>query len=116
MQKWTKGFSKKGRNYKELQTHDSNYYAANVYNARILNQIQSEIEKIFWNSHIGFRRNRSTITQILTIRQIIERVRENNLDATLVLVDITKAFDSTAREKMEQILLAYGLPKELLPL
>ena len=32
--------------------------------------------------------------------------------ATLLFVDFTKAFDSIHREKMEQILLAYGLPKE----
>ena len=31
---------------------------------------------------------------------------------TLLFVDFTKAFDSIHKEKMEQILLAYGLPKE----
>ena len=31
---------------------------------------------------------------------------------TLLFVDFAKAFDSIHREKMEQILLAYGLPKE----
>ena len=35
-----------------------------------------------------------------------------NLEATILLVNFTKAFDSTHRGKMEQILLAYGLPKE----
>ena len=36
----------------------------------------------------------------------------NNLQATLILVDFTKVFDSIHRGKMEQILLAYGIPKE----
>ena len=35
-----------------------------------------------------------------------------NLLVTLLFVDITKAFDSNHGEKMEQILLGYGLPKE----
>ena len=35
-----------------------------------------------------------------------------NLQATLLFVHFTKAFDSIHRRKMEQILLAYGLPKE----
>ena len=35
-----------------------------------------------------------------------------NLQVTLLFVDFTKAFDSIHRGKMEQILLAYGLPKE----
>ena len=34
------------------------------------------------------------------------------MQATLLLVDFTKIFDSIHRGKMEQILLAYGLPKE----
>ena len=37
---------------------------------------------------------------------------QKNLPVTLLFVDFTKAFDSIHRGKMEQILLAYGLPKE----
>ena len=51
-------------------------------------------------------------SQILTIRRILEGVRAKNLQVTLIFVDFTKAFDSIHREKMEQILLAYGIPKE----
>ena len=39
-------------------------------------------------------------------------LRAKNLQATLLFVDFTKAFDSIHRGKMEQILLAYSLPKE----
>ena len=34
------------------------------------------------------------------------------LEATILLVDFAKSFDSIHRGKMEQIRLAYGLPKE----
>ena len=51
-------------------------------------------------------------SQILTIRRILEGVRAKNLQATLIFVDFTKPFDSIHRGKMEQILLAYGIPKE----
>ncbi len=34
---------------------------------------------------------------------------QKNLQATILFVDFTKAFDSIHREKMEQILHAYGL-------
>ena len=60
----------------------------------------------------GFRRNRSTTSKILTTSRILEDVRVKNLLVTLLFVDFTKAFDSIHRGKMEQILLAYGLPKE----
>ena len=53
-----------------------------------------------------------TTSQILTICQILEGVHAKNLEATLLFVDFSKAFDLIHREKMVQILLAYGLPKE----
>ena len=40
---------------------------------------------------------------------------QKNLQTTLLFVDFTKAFDSIHRGKMEQILLAHGLPKETVP-
>ena len=61
---------------------------------------------------ILFQRHRSTTSQILTIRRILEGACAKNLQATILFVDFTKAFDSIHRGKMEQILLAYGLPKE----
>ena len=57
----------------------------------------------------------SIINIILTIRRILEGVRakkKKNLQATLLFVDFTKAFNSIHKGKIEQILLAYGLPKE----
>ena len=48
----------------------------------------------------------------MTIRRILEGIRVKNLQATLLFVNFTKAFDSIHKEKMEQILLEYGLPKE----
>ena len=48
----------------------------------------------------------------MTIRRIIEGVRAKNIQATLLFVDFTKAFDSIPRGNMVQTLLAYGLPKE----
>ena len=49
---------------------------------------------------------------MLSIRRILECARKKNLQATILFVDSTKAFDSIHRGKMEQILLAYGIPKE----
>ena len=44
--------------------------------------------------------------------KILKGVRAKNLQATLLFVGFTKAFDSIHRGKLEQILLAYGLPEE----
>ena len=76
------------------------------------NRIEPKIDNILRKNQNVFRRNRSTTSQILTIRRILEGLRAKNLLATLLFVDFTKAFDSIHRGKLEQILLAYGLPKE----
>ena len=76
------------------------------------NRIEPKNDNILRKNQNGFRRNRSTTSQILTIRRILEGVRAKNIQATILFVDFTKAFDSIHRGKMEQILLAYGVPKE----
>ena len=86
--------------------------AAKIYNALLCNCIEPKIENILRKNQNGFRRNRSTTSQILTICRILEGVPAKNLEATILFVDFTKAFDSIHRGKMKQILLAYGLPKE----
>ena len=48
----------------------------------------------------------------MTLHRILEGVRTKNLQATILFVDFTKAFDSIHRGKVEQIPLSYGLPKE----
>ena len=51
----------------------------------------------------------------MTVRRILEAERVTNIQTTILFVDFTKAFDSIHRGKMEQILLAYGIPKETIP-
>ena len=86
--------------------------AAKICNALQRNRIEPKIENISRKNQNGFQRNRSTTSQILTIRRILEGVRAKNIEATILFVDFAKAFDSIYRGKMEQIQLAYDLPKE----
>ena len=83
-----------------------------IYNALLRNRLEPKIEKIFRKNKNGYRRNRSTTSQILTIHRILEGVRAKNLEATILFIDFSKTLDSIYRGKMEQILLANGLPKE----
>ena len=83
--------------------------AAKIYHALLRNRIEPKIDNILRKNQNGFWRNRSTTSQILTIRRILEGVRAKNLQATILFVDFTKAFDSIHRGKVEQILLACGM-------
>ena len=101
--RWMKGcilpFPKKGglrlaKNYRGITLTS---IAAKIYNALLWNRIEPKINNILRKTQNGFRRNRSTTSQILTIRRILEGVRTKNLLATLLFVDFTKAFDSIHR-------------------
>ena len=80
--------------------------------ALLHNHIEPKIDNMLRKNQNGFRRNRSTTSQILTIRRVLEGIRAKNLQATILFVNFTKGFDSIHRGKIEQILLAYGQPKE----
>ena len=82
--RWTKGcilpFPKKGdlglaKNYRGITLTS---IAAKIYNALLRNRIEPKIDNILRKNQNGFRRNRSTTSQILTIRRILEGVRAKN--------------------------------------
>ena len=104
-----KGDLRLAKNYQGISLTSK---AAKIYDALLCNRIEPKIKKILRKNQNDFRRNRSTTSQILPIRRILEGVRAKNLEATISFVDFSKAFDAIHRGKMEQILLAYGLSNE----
>ena len=75
--RWMKGCilpsAKKGdlrlaKNYRGISLTS---IAAKIYNALLRNRIEPKIDNILRKNQNGFRRNRSTISQILTIRRIL---------------------------------------------
>ena len=88
--------------------------AAKVYNKLILNRIVPFVEPLLRNNQNGFRKGRSTLSQILCLRRIIEETQACKKDLALVFVDFSKAFDSVDREKMLEILELYGIPNKII--
>ena len=84
-----------------------------VVNKLILNRIQPQLHPLLRNNQNGFRPKRNTIAHILALRRLIEKAKRNNVSATIVFVNFSKAFDSVHRAKIMQILKAYGIPNEL---
>ena len=81
-----------------------------LINRMILNRIQPAIDPLLRGNQSGFRPGRSTTSQVLALRRIIEGVKRKNLPAVMVFVDFCKAFDSISHKCMFAILKAYGIP------
>ena len=81
--------------------------AAKIYNKLILNRLLPKIEPILRKNKNGFRAGRSTLSQILALRRIIEEITNCNKEAVFIFVDFSKAFDSIDRNKMFDILSLY---------
>ena len=79
----------------------------------LLNHIVPHIELLLRKNQNGFR-GRSTLSQILCLRRLIEESQAFNKDLALVFVDFSKPFDSVDRNKMFEILELYGIPPKII--
>ena len=87
-----------------------NPIAAKIYNKMLLNRIQPHVDPLLTWTQNGFRKSRSTLFNIITLRRIIEGLKAKHLPLATVFIDFSKAFDSIHRERMFKILRAYGIP------
>ena len=70
-----------------------NCVTAKVYNRMLLNRLRPYIEPILRNNQNGFRPGRSTLTQILALRRVIEGVKEKNLPE--IFLSLQKSMENT---------------------
>ena len=82
-------------------------------NRLLLNRIRPELEKILRPNQNGLRPLRSTSSQILALRRIIEEMRNHQKEAAIIFIDFKKAFDSVDRNTLFQILHACGIPEKI---
>ena len=106
-----KGDINLGSNYRGISLTS---LVAKTYNRMILNRIRPHLDCYLRKNQNGFRSGRTTTSQILALRRLIEGVKDKNLEAIMIFIDFKKAFDTIYRGKMLAILKAYGIPDELL--
>lgn len=81
----------------------------NIHNTMLFNRIYSETEKVSGKKQNGFRRGQLTTGKISTFHKNFKSLKSKYLNAVLLFVDFSKAFDSIHRGLMKEILLAYGM-------
>ena len=84
---------------------------AKAYDRMILNRIKPNLYCYLMKNQNGFRSCRTTTSQILALRRLIEGVKDDNIEVILICIDFKKAFDTIHRGKLT--ILKYGIPEEL---
>ena len=87
----------KGGNYRGISLSS---LVAKTYNRMILNRIRPAIEPHLRINQNGFRPERTTTSQILALRRLIEGIKDKNLSAIITFIDFKKAFDTIHRGKL----------------
>ncbi|XP_043943589.1 uncharacterized protein LOC122815288, partial [Protopterus annectens] len=87
-----------------------------VFNRILLERIKDTTDKKLREEQAGFRKNRSCIDQIATLRIIVEQSVEWNSPLYINFVDFEKAFDSVDRETLWSLLKHYGIPTKIVNL
>jgi sorting nexin-29 len=64
----------------------------------------------------GYRQGRSTIAQIATVRQILEKCGEHNKDTHHLFIDFRAAYDSIDRHRLYIAMGELNIPQKLFAL
>ena len=85
--------------------------------ANILYQrLRPYMESIVSEYQCGFRVGRSTTDQLFSIRQILEKCKEYNVEIHQLFVDFKAAYDSVIRRKLWRVMEEFGIPGKLISL
>jgi hypothetical protein len=82
----------------------------------LLSRLSPYIVEIIGGHRRGFCLGRSTTHQIVCIRQILEKKLEHNETVHQLFIDFDKAYYSTRREVLYNILIEFGVPMKLVRL
>jgi len=85
--------------------------AYKIFTNILYGRIQPYTEKVLQSYQCGFRPGKSTVNQIYTIRQMMERMMEYDVETYHLFVDFKTAYDYIIRKKLYEAMQELGFPK-----
>jgi sorting nexin-29 len=90
--------------------------AYKIFSSILNERLKITTEKIIGEYQCGFCRNKSTIDQLLILRQTTEKHNEHGLDLHMLFIDFKEAFDSINRKRLFEAMDKVGIPQKLIRL
>lgn len=88
--------------------------ARRVLSNILCNHLFPYAEKVTGNYQCGFQLGGSTVSQIFTIRQILEKTKEYNISLHHPFIGFQVAYDTITREKLFAAIKEFGYPGKLM--
>ncbi len=85
-----------------------------IFSSLIKNRIYPQLDSMQSREQAGFLKGFSTIDQIFTVNQLIEKNTEYNLKLILLFIDFNKAFDTIRHPYLWQALEHQGAPIKII--
>ena len=82
----------------------------------LLNRLKSHLDPYLSEEQAGFRKDRSTIHQILTLRLLAEKAKRQGKKIHNCFIDFQKAFDTIKHEIIWAVLKSYGVNTKMVTL
>ena len=99
----------------------SNYRGVSLLNTAykilstiLFTRISPFAENVIGNYQCGFWNNRSTVNQIFTPRQILEKTKEFGIEAHHLFINFKSAYDTFKREQLYSAIGEYNIPNKLI--
>lgn len=72
------------------------------------------VENVLGSYQCGFRQGKSTIDQIFTLRQILEKTKEFKIETHHLFIDFSSAYDSIKRPQLYAAMEEFEIPRKLI--
>ena len=101
------------KNYRGLSLLCAGYrILSTVFNIRL----KKYTEHIIGEYQAGIGTGKSTTDQIFTVKNLLEKAWQHNLEINQIFVDFQKGYDRIQTDKLYAIMAHFGIPNELLRL
>ncbi|CAB4007608.1 Hypothetical predicted protein [Paramuricea clavata] len=102
------------RTSRKLSSHFSPSYCQQSLGTFVYSQFYEHVSYLITTHQHGFLRNRSCVTQLLSVLHSIGRKLDTNEQTDIAYLDLAKAFDSVDHSILLQKLKCYGVTGRLL--
>lgn len=79
-------------------------------------RLKPHVIRIIGNYQCGFMPGRGTSDQIFTLRQILEKTQEFQVDTHHLFIDFKQAYDTPTRQELFKAMNRFGIPSKLIKL